>query len=175
MFWLDTTALVCFLFFSLLYRLVLSRILLTFQASLTWTCWRYQSVSCLMTSGTCGSVHASQTAASMWEGRSSKPTNPSLQVRPPWPPQLKFVTTQRKALKMGQDRHICATSERASVESYKYLERLRAVCVHGLICSGLLLQWVLIHTTTPAWPCLTQMTVRFRRLRGWLCSLVHLH
>lgn len=145
MFWLDTTALVCLFvfcfFFSLLYRLVLSRILLTFQASLTWTCWRYQSVSCLMTSGTCGSVHASQTAASMWEGRSSKPTNPSLQVRPPWPPQLKFVTTQRKALKMGQDRHICAASEqllwRAISTSKDYEQSVfMAWFVAAYFCSG---------------------------------------
>ena len=78
--WPAQSDLVLIMYCMLYYRWVWCRTLWTSLASPTWTCWRYQSASCQMTWGTCGSVPASLIVPSMWEGRSSRHTNPSWQV-----------------------------------------------------------------------------------------------
>ena len=128
-----------------------------------------------MTWGTYGSVLGSQTAASMWEGRSLKPTNPSLQVRRSLAPSTLASATRREAPELASARRVCASSYWSLVESHKHFKKAMEGLFPGLICCGQVLQWVLIHLTTLVWPCLTQMIVGSRRLRGWLSSPACLH
>lgn len=80
----------------------------------------------------------------------------------PWPWHF-----SKRQPKMVLDRHVYALFLNGlSWRSISTSKCYRGFGIPGMICSSLVQHWMLIHPTTPAWPCLTQMTGGSRRLRG---------